>query len=119
MKKIRFYRTLWKELSHDSGYIRGVIFGKEEFVLEYRLGRIVNKRITPKRIYVNTCIGKFCVYRDTESDLVFHGINDHLIQEVSVDPERLKKCLVYCLKICPFGTDLQYLVKNIDQVEFV
>lgn len=120
MKKIEFCRILQGTLSHDVGYIRGVISGKEEFTLVYNLDKLINKRITPKRIYVITCIGSFCIYRGAKSDLAYgYGIHNFLIQEVSFDPERLKRSLVYCLKICPYGTDLQYLVKNIDKVEFV
>lgn len=99
MMKISFYRRLQKELSTDIGIISGNIFG-ENFILEYGLDGLATKRITPKQIYVKTCLGRFCIFRfwdDTSllEHLRYRNIIDCLIiQEVSIDPEKLKK-IVY------------------------
>lgn len=62
MVKISFYRRLQKELSTDIGIVSGNILG-ENFILEYNLDGLATKRITPKQIYVKTCLENF-VYFD-------------------------------------------------------
>ena len=98
MVKISFYRRLQKELSTDIGIVSGNILG-ENFILEYNLDGLATKRITPKQIYVKTCLGKFCIFRFCDDTFLlehlrfrYRNIIDCLIiQEVSVDLEELKK----------------------------
>jgi hypothetical protein len=121
--KISFYRRLQKELSTDIGIISGNIFG-ENFILEYGLDRLATKRITPKQIYVKTCLGRFCIFRfwdDTSllEHLRYRNIIDYLIiQEVSIDPEKLKKSFIQGSKNRPYANDLKYLVKNLNNINF-
>ena len=123
MMKISFYRRLQKELSTDIGIISGNIFG-ENFILEYGLDRLATKRITPKQIYVKTCLGRFCIFRfwdDTSllEHLRYRNIIDYLIiQEVSIDPEKLKKSFIQGSKNRPYANDLKYLVKNLNNINF-
>lgn len=123
MMKISFYRRLQKELSTDIGIISGNIFG-ENFILEYGLDWLATKRITPKQIYVKTCLGRFCIFRfwdDTSllEHLRYRNIIDCLIiQEVSIDPEKLKKSFIQGSKNCPYANDLKYLVKNLNNINF-
>lgn len=123
MMKISFYRRLQKELSTDIGIISGNIFG-ENFILEYGLDGLATKKITPKQIYVKTCLGRFCIFRfwdDTSllEHLRYRNIIDCLIiQEVSIDPEKLKKSFIQGSKNCPYANDLKYLVKNLNNINF-
>lgn len=123
MMKIKFYRRLQKELSTDIGIINGNIFG-ENFILEYSLDRLAFKRVSPKQIYVRTCLGRFCIFRfwdDTSlsEHLRYRNIIDYLIiQEVSIDPEKLKKSFIQGSKNCPYANDLKHLVKNLDNIKF-
>lgn len=123
MMKISFYRRLQKELSTDIGIISGNIFG-ENFILEYGLDGLATKRITPKQIYVKTCLGRFCIFRywdDTSllEHLRYRNMIDCLIiQEVSIDPEKLKKSFIQGSKNCPYANDLKYLVKNLNNMNF-
>lgn len=123
MMKISFYRRLQKELSTDIGIISGNIFG-ENFILEYGLDRLATKRITPKQIYVKTCLGRFCIFRFwDDTSLLEHLryrniINCLIIQEVSIDPEKLKKSFIQGSKNCPYANDLKYLVKNLNNINF-
>lgn len=123
MMKISFYKRLQKELSTDIGIISGNIFG-ENFILEYGLDGLATKRITPKQIYVKTCLGRFCIFRfwdDTSllEHLRYRNIIDCLIiQEVSIDPEKLKKSFIQGSKNCPYANDLKYLVKNLNNINF-
>lgn len=123
MMKISFYRRLQKELSTDIGIISGNIFG-ENFILEYGLDGLATKRITPKQIYVKTCLGRFCIFwfwDDTSllEHLRYRNIIDCLIiQEVSIDPEKLKKSFIQGSKNCPYANDLKYLVKNLNNINF-
>ena len=123
MMKISFYRRLQKELSTDIGIISGNIFG-ENFILEYGLDGLATKRITPKQIYVKTCLGRFCIFRfwdDTSllEHVRYRNIIDCLIiQEVSIDPEKLKKSFIQGSKNCPYANDLKYLVKNLNNINF-
>ena len=118
MVKISFYRRLQKELSTDIGIVSGNILG-ENFILEYNLDGLATKRITPKQIYVKTCLGKFCIFRfcgDTSllEHLRYRNMIDCLIiQEVSVDLEELKKSFIQGSKNCPYANDLKHLVNNI------
>lgn len=123
MVKISFYRRLQKELSTDIGIVSGNILG-ENFILEYGLDGLATKRITPKQIYVKTCFGRFCIFRfwdDTSlsEHLRYRNIIDYLIiQEVSIDPEKLKKSFIQGSKNCPYANDLKYLVKNLNNINF-
>ena len=123
MVKIRFYRRLQKELSTDIGIVSGNILG-ENFILEYGLDGLATKRISPKQIYVKTCLGRFCIFRfcdDTSlsEHLRYRNIVDYLvIQEVSVDLEELKKSFIQGSKNRPYANDLKYLVKNLDNIRF-
>ena len=136
MMKISFYRRLQKELSTDIGIISGNIFG-ENFILEYGLDGLATKRITHKLIYVKTCLGRFCIFRLTihgqvsrqsnilhddtslSEHLRYRNIIDYLIiQEVSIDPEKLKKSFIQGSKNCPYANDLKYLVKNLNNINF-
>lgn len=123
MVKISFYRRLKKELSTDIGIVSGNILG-ENFILEYNLDGLATKRITPKQIYVKTCLGKFCIFRfcdDTSllEHLRYRNIIDFfIIQEVSVDLEELKKSFIQGSKNCPCANDLKHLVKNLDNIKF-
>lgn len=123
MMKISFYRRLQKELSTDIGIISGNIFG-ENFILEYGLDGLATKRITPKQIYVKTCLGRFCIFRfwdDTSllEYLRYRNIIDCLIiQEVSIDPEKLKKSFIQGSKNYLYANDLKYLVRNLNNINF-
>lgn len=123
MVKIRFYRRLQKELSTDIGIVSGNILG-ENFILEYGLDGLATKRISPKQIYVKTCLGKFCIFRfwddsSLSEHLQYRNIADFLIiQEVSVDLEELKKSFIQGSKNCPYANDLKYLVKNLNNIKF-
>lgn len=114
MVKISFYRRLQKELSTDIGIVSGNILG-ENFILD----GLATKRITPKQIYVKTCLGKFCIFRfcdDTSllEHLRYRNMIDCLIiQEVSVDLEELKKSFIQGSKNCPYANDLKHLVKKL------
>lgn len=123
MVKISFYRRLQKELSTNIGIVSGNIL-EENFILEYNLDGLATKRITPKQIYVKTCLGKFCIFRfcdDTSllEHLRYRNMIDCLIiQEVSVDLEELKKSFIQGSKNCPYANDLKHLVKNLDNIKF-
>ena len=123
MVKISFYRRLQKELSTDIGIVSGNILG-ENFILEYNLDGLATKRITPKQIYVKTCLGKFCIFQfcdDTSllEHLRYRNMIDCLIiQEVSVDLEELKKSFIQGSKNYPYTNDLKHLVKNLDNIKF-
>ena len=123
MMKISFYRRLQKELSTDIGIISGNIFG-ENFILEYGLDGLATKIKTPKQIYVKIGLGIFCIFRfwdDTSllEHLRYRNIIDCLIiQEVSIDPEKLKKSFIQGSKNCPYANDLKYLVKNLNNINF-
>lgn len=123
MVKISFYRRLQKELSTDIGIVSGNILG-ENFILEYNLDGLATKRITPKQIYVKTCLGKFCIFRFCDDislleHLRYRNMIDCLIiQEVSVDLEELKKSFIQGSKNYPYENDLKHLVKNLDNIKF-
>ena len=101
MVKISFYRRLQKELSTDIGIVSGNILG-ENFILEYNLDGLATKRITPKQIYVKTCLGKFCIFRFCDDTSLLE----------------LKKSFIQGSKNCPYANDLKHLVKNLDNIKF-
>lgn len=123
MVKISFYRRLQKELSTDIGIVSGNILG-ENFILEYNLDGLATKRITPKQIYVKTCLGKFCIFRFCDDTFLLEHLRYRnmidclIIQEVSVDLEELKKSFIQGSKNYPYENDLKHLVKNLDNIKF-
>jgi hypothetical protein len=41
-----------------------------------------------------------------------------IIQEVNIDPEKLKKSFIQGSKNYPYANDLKHLVKNLDNIKF-